>query len=220
MTEGTTTIEPKPRDPRALNAYRHGLTGQVLILTPEDEAAYKIHCQSIHDALVPVAGMEVELAQDIADDRWRLKQAAALQTNIFAIGLLMPQPITANHPQIDAAFAQARVWLSDGKNIALLGLYEHRIQRKVEKNMAMLRQLQQDRRAALQQAVEEAATLAKLAANKGESFDPERDLPRLTQYPQFDFSNPEIARLVAHACRLADARPPLQKSSKSLRMAA
>ena len=31
--------ELKPRDPRALNAYRHGLTGQVLIMTPEDQAA-------------------------------------------------------------------------------------------------------------------------------------------------------------------------------------
>jgi len=40
---------PKPRDPRALNAYRHGLTGQVLIFTPEDEAAYKAHCACIHE---------------------------------------------------------------------------------------------------------------------------------------------------------------------------
>ncbi|MDR3702939.1 MAG: hypothetical protein P4L56_25055, partial [Candidatus Sulfopaludibacter sp.] len=76
-------IEPKPRDPRALNAYRHGLTGQVLILTPEDEVAYKAHCQTIHQTLAPVGGMEVELAQEIADDRWRLKLAAALDNNIY-----------------------------------------------------------------------------------------------------------------------------------------
>ena len=32
---------PKKRDPRALNAYRRGLTGQVHILTPADQVAYE-----------------------------------------------------------------------------------------------------------------------------------------------------------------------------------
>jgi hypothetical protein len=39
--------QPKPRDRRAFNAYRHGLTGQVLINTPADQAAYDKHCQGI-----------------------------------------------------------------------------------------------------------------------------------------------------------------------------
>jgi len=201
-------IEPKKRDPRALNAYRHGLTGQVLILTPEDEAAYKTHCTNIHESLAPVGGMELDLTQDIADDRWRLKHAAAIQTNIFAMGLTMPDAITANHPEIDAALSQARTWLAEGKNIALLGLYEHRIQRKVEKNLAILRQLQQERRAALKQAVEEATILAQAAAAKGEPN------------PEFDFSNPEMPRLVAHAVRLAAAKHHLAPPKNSLRKAA
>jgi len=202
------SIEPKKRDPRALNAYRHGLTGQVLILTPEDEAAYKTHCTNIHQALDPVGGMELELTQDIADDRWRLKHAAAIQTNIFAMGLTIPDAITAHHSEIDAAFSQARTWLAEGKNIALLGLYEHRIQRKVEKNLAILRQLQQERRAALKQAVEEATILVQAAAAKGEP------------YPEFDFSSPEMPRLVTHAVRLAAAKQHLPIPKNSLRKAA
>jgi hypothetical protein len=54
-------------------------------------------------------------------------------------------------------------------------LYEHRIQRRVEKNMDMLRELQQERKATLQQAVEEDALLTQLAASKGETYDFERD---------------------------------------------
>jgi hypothetical protein len=77
----------------------------------------------------------------------------------------------------DVALAQARVWLADGKNLQLLGLYEHRIQRRVEKNMDMLRGLQQERKAALQQAVEEVALLTQLAASKGETYAFERDYP-------------------------------------------
>src|SRR5271169_3347822 len=110
MNETPTVSEPKPRDPRALNAYRHGLTGQVLILTPEDQGAYQEHCNSIRESLLPVGGMECQLVQSITDDHWRLNLAVALQTNIFATGLTDPDKITTDHPQIDTAFAQARVW--------------------------------------------------------------------------------------------------------------
>ncbi len=211
---------PKPRDPRALNAYRHGLTGQVLIFTPEDEAAYKAHCHDLHEFWAPVGGMEVELVQEIADDRWRLKHAAALINNSFALGMTRPDTITAHHPEIDAAFAQTRTWQDDPKSIALLTLYQQRIKNKETKTTTLLRQLQQERREALKQAVEEAALLAQLAASKGETLHIERDLPSLTSYPQFDFSNPELARLITHAQRLNEARKLFSKPQKPQRMAA
>ena len=210
------TITPKPRDPRALNAYRHGLTGQVLILTPEDEVAYKAHCRDLHQFWAPVGGMETELVQEIADDRWRIKHATALMNNTFALGMTKPDTITAHHPEIDAAFAQTRTWHDDQKDLALLSLYQQRIKNKEIKTTTLLRQLQQERREALKQAVEEAALLAQLAASKGETLD----LPRLTSYPQFDFSNPELARLILHAQRLAEARKLFPKAQNPLRKAA
>jgi hypothetical protein len=211
---------PKPRDPRALNAYRHGLTGQVQIFTPADQVAYDKHCRGIHESLAPAAGMEIDLVQSICDDRWRLKRAAGMENALFAIGLGEPDTVTAGHEEIDAAFAHARVWLEEGKNLQLLTLYESRIQRRVEKNLAMLRQLQQDRQAALQKAVEEATLLAQLAASKGESYDIERDFPREALPPQFDFSLHQIARLAAHNHRLAEAKKQFQASPKPLRHAA
>jgi hypothetical protein len=50
MTYEPSSPSSKPRYPRALNAYRHGLTGQVHILTPEDEVAYRKHCSGIHES--------------------------------------------------------------------------------------------------------------------------------------------------------------------------
>ena len=138
MTEDPITTQVKPRDPRALNAYRHGLTGQVLILTPEDQAAYDSHCRGIRDSLAPIGAMEADLVQSITDDRWRLKHAGAMENALFAMGLSMPGGLTHDHPEIDAAFSQARVWLAKGANLALLTLYENRIQRRVEKNMELL----------------------------------------------------------------------------------
>ena len=211
--------KPKPRDGRALNAYRHGLTGQVLILTPEDQAAYLKHSQGIQESLAPSGAMETDIAQSIADDRWRLKHAAAMEAAIFALGIEAARPFTG-HPEIDAAYAQATTWLKDGKSIALLSLYESRIQRRVEKNLATLRQLQQDRQAALQQAVEQAQLLAQLAANKGESYDIERDFPSELLPRQSVCSRRQIARLAAVSRRLAEAKKQCQAPQKSLRHAA
>src|SRR5271165_2305382 len=202
-----TIPEPKPHDPRALNAYRHGLTGQVHILTQDDKVAYDKHCRGIHDAFAPSGAMEADLVQSIAEDRWRLKRAAAIESSIFAMGI-EPGGIDSSHPEIEVALLQAKVWLSEGKNLQLLGLYEHRMQRRVEKNMDMLRQLQQERKAAVQQALEDAARIAEHADNRHEDYDPATEFPAGLLPPQFDFSKPEIARQVAHVCRLFKAGKP------------
>src|ERR1035438_1241296 len=92
MNENLIVSDPKPRDPRALNAYRHGLTGQVLILPPDDQAAYLLHCQGIQESLAPEGAMETGLVQSVADDRWRLTRAAAIENSIFAIGIGAARP--------------------------------------------------------------------------------------------------------------------------------
>ena len=51
-------MSPKPQpqgDPRTLNAYRHGLTGQVRFCTPADEQAYKKHCAGYMEDFAPKA---------------------------------------------------------------------------------------------------------------------------------------------------------------------
>ena len=213
-------IELKPRDPRALNAYRHGLTGQVLIMTPEDQAAYHQHCQNMKRALAPEGAFEAGLVQSIADDRWRLFRAASLDINTCAVSISEPDKIITEHPQAQTAFAQAVAWAADSKNMNLLSLYEGRIQRRVERNLKMLKESQAERKAALKQAVEEAALLAQAAQIQGETYDIEREFPPSALPPQFDFSLPEIARLATHQARVAGARKLVQAPRKGFRMAA
>ena len=197
-----TTIEAKPRDKRAFNAYRHGLTGQVLVIAPSDEQPYKDHCHSIHQYFAPVGGMEVDLVQQIADDRWRMERAAAMESSILARGLNQPDDAVSGNEEVDIALAKGRIWEDRKKELNLLTLYENRIQRRVEKNIALLRQLQQDRRALLQQIVEEAAIL-------GETYDfPPEALP-----PNFVYSMPQIHRLAAHHRRLESVRKPTRRAA-------
>jgi hypothetical protein len=148
--------------------------------------------------------MEIDIAQSIADDRWRMKRAAALENSIFAAGITQPGDIVTENDEVDAALAQGQVWVAEAGNLQLLTLYESRIQRRFERNMAELRVIQAERNAALQQAVERAALIQELAENKGETFDIETEFPVETLSPKFDFSTKQIASLASvHRCLLA-----------------
>ena len=196
------TESSKPRDRRAFNAYRHGLTGQVVVILPFEQAAYEKHCSGIHQSLSPQGAMETDLVQSVADDRWRLQRAAAIEANIYAIGLTGPDKLHTGHEQSDAALAMARTFLEHGGDLALLSLYEGRLQRKVERNIALLRQLQQDRRAALREAVEAAAILAEAD-----------EFPESARPPEFVCSTAQFAVLVRHQRRLLAARKPIRRAA-------
>jgi hypothetical protein len=207
----------KPRDRRAWNPVKHNLTGQILLATDAEQAAYDSLCRGMRESLTPEGPLEDHLVQQIADDRWRLQRAAALESAIFADGqTLHAEEPASDNPELDAALAQGRTWLAESRNLALLSLYESRIQRRFERNMAELRQLQSARQAALQQAVEEAAQLTQLAQSQGRSFD----LVEYCAAARFVFSAHDIERRVSRYLRLQEAKRFIASSHKPLRRAA
>ena len=196
-----------------LNAYRHGLTGQINLLTADEHEAFDKHCTGIRESLEPVGALEVELAQSIAEDHWRLKRARAIETGIFALGhegalgsLVTNDRDDPAQLPIDEALSRARTWLAKSDNFQLLALYEQRIHRAIEKNMAQLRTLRAERKAIHQQALEEAQLLAQLAYSKGEKYDPANDFPPEILQIGSDFSSVGIRRLIARNQRLNEAR--------------
>src|SRR6516165_9444649 len=152
LPTGPRTEEGKRRS--SLNAFRHGLTGQIVIHTPEDQAAFQRHCDAIREALKPVGALETDLAQAIAEDKWRLNRARALENSIFTLGFQEHSDPNAGHPEVDAALAQGRTWIAQARNLQLLTTYEQRIRRSVEKNMAEIKALQAERKAAIAEAEE------------------------------------------------------------------
>ncbi len=200
-----------------LNAYKHGLTGQIHLLTAAEQTAFDAHCKSICEALAPVGALEIDIAQAIAEDRWRLKRARAIETGIFAAGrqgLLgfnpgNPSVGTTEDPAqllIEDTLIQARTWLAKNDNFLLLALYEQRINRTIERNMAELRTLRAERKAARDQALEEAVLLAQLAQSKGKKYDPAADFPPQPLGIDSDFSVAAITLLIARTQRLNQAR--------------
>ena len=196
-----------------LNAYKHGLTGQIHLLTAAEQTAFDAHCKAICEALAPVGALEIDIAQAIAEDRWRLKRARAIETGIFAAGqrgLLGFAAVAAVEDPaqllIEDTLIQARTWLAKNDNFLLLALYEQRINRTIERNMAELRTLRAERKAARDQALEEALLLSQLAQSKGEKYDPAADFPPQLLGTNSVFSPAAITLLIARTQRLNEAR--------------
>jgi len=196
-----------------LNAYKHGLTGQIHLLTAAEQTAFDAHCKSICEALAPIGALEIDIAQAIAEDRWRLKRARAIETGIFAagqqglLGFNPGVPATEDPAQllIEDTLIQARTWLAKNDNFLLLALYEQRINRTIERNMAELRTLRAERKAARDQAIEEALLLSQLAQSKGEKYDAVADFPPELLRINSDFSVAAITLLIARTQRLNEA---------------
>jgi len=131
----------------SLNNLRHGLTGQTTVFSPEDRAAHDKFCAGIMESLKPENALELQIAQSIADDHWRLNRVFAIESNIFALGhLKSPAPPDSEAPEIHDALNSARVFLADAKQFALLSIYEQRIHRNLQKSMAQFNDLQTARR--------------------------------------------------------------------------
>ena len=199
---GPKTPEGKAR--ASLNAWRHGLTGQVATLPEEDRDAFQKFTRDIRLAYHPEGPLETQIAQAIAEDEWRLSRARAIENNVLALGHSTPDAdVIAENTQIHAAFTQARTFWRNPEKFALLSIYEQRISRKIQRNEARLYALQAERKAALEQALEDARLLAEAAESEGHPYDP---APDLTTRHGFAFSPPEFARLLDRHRRLTRAR--------------
>lgn len=196
LSTGPRTPEGKQRS--SLNGLRHGLTGQFNLMPHEDRRAFDHFCAGLLKDLAPAGDLETSLATSIAQDHWRLNRARAIEENVFALGAIA-NPVDADAaPDALAALTQAQTFLKDAPQLGLLTLYAQRLHRAIEKNMAALRQLQSERKAASQQALEEALLLAELNESQ--------NLPLDEIASGFGFSTPELTRQLDRRRRLKLAK--------------
>jgi hypothetical protein len=202
---GPTKPEPKTETGKqraSLNAYKHGLTGQIHVFSPEEHAAFEKHCESITEDLAPVGATERQLAQSIAENHWRLNRARAIEACTFSCTQSSMESVDPAYQPMMQAIANAKTWMQQGNNLQLLSLYEQRIQRSIERSMAELRTLRAERKAARDRALEEAVLLAQLAKSKGETYNLAADFPNSNSV----FSTTEWQPQFARKQRLDEAR--------------
>jgi hypothetical protein len=145
LSTGPKTDTGKKR--ASLNAHRHGLTGQAMILSAEELAAYKHHCEVFRKQHQPASEYENILVQILADTTWRLLRVPAIEAGILAHGRARRgQYISVEDAELRHSLATASEFRNQAKALANITLYEQRLTRQFERTLAQLQTLQSDRR--------------------------------------------------------------------------
>jgi hypothetical protein len=216
----TGPVTPEGKRKASLNALRHGLTGQTVVLPSDDLAAYQTSCAKFHAELKPKGLLETKAVQTMADTYWRLDRIRAMENNLFALALEEQEPLSSD-PLISSALAQAKSLDRNADLLARLSLYEQRLNRTLAQAQAHLKQLQQERAAAEARELQAAEEILNLKEALNEEWAPEQN--------GFDFSSAELDDYICrrqltkeaenfhYRGRLPDrpARPVLDPSSDS-----
>jgi hypothetical protein len=181
----TLKVKKGPASPQAkervkYNALRHGFTGQVLIMTPEERQKFDPFVKGMMTDLAPVGTHETFLANSMAEEAWRLNQIRARCTNLSAVGDFdgagdKYRPMESQNPRIETAVIDAVVARDQSKQLALMSLYGQRTQRAYEKYKKELIDLQEKRKADQAAELEQARLLFQLADSQGLAYDPRQD---------------------------------------------
>jgi hypothetical protein len=142
---------PQGKATSSMNAVKTGLTGRTVLLPSDDAEAYQRHLIAYENEFQPVGLRERELVQSLADIQWRLQRIPGLEMAIYARGR---EEFAAQFEELDPEVRSARIDLETfihyQKPLRNLQIQEGRLQRQRAKDMAELRELQEERRQAEQ----------------------------------------------------------------------
>jgi hypothetical protein len=185
-----------------LNALRHGLTGQTIVLPTEDHSAYQRHSQSFLDEYLPKGATETQLVQSLLDTSWQLNRAAAVETNLFSLGITESEDrIRASHPEAETALAMALAYREHYRAFANIGIYRQRLAREFERTLVLLRQIQAERRENEERQLDNAAKILKMH----QAENPHRPDPYNPADDGFVFSKAEIETYIGREERWQQA---------------
>jgi hypothetical protein len=160
----------------ALNALRHGLTGQIIVLPSDDLKAYQHHLKSFNREYQPKGATETHLVQTLADTAWRQARVSALENNLLTLGIVRePDQLTEAPEQVQQALSIAASLESQTRALSNLSLHGQRLTRQFEKTLALLEQLQSKRKIEENHQFHQASVLLEMHQLKEEPYDPSDD---------------------------------------------
>jgi hypothetical protein len=162
---GTKTREGKKKS--SLNALRHGLTGQVVVMPNEDLVLYQAHLKTFEDEYNPAGATEQHLVQALADTSWRLNRVAALETNLLSLA-------PTGDPLVDALGIAASLE-SKCQALANLSMHTQRLSRQFERTVTQLRDLQKTRLEQEKDDLEDLLAIQDMYEARGETYDHSAD---------------------------------------------
>jgi hypothetical protein len=158
-----------------LNATRHGLTGQTVVMPHEDMEAFNNFTAAIVASLQAVGALETQLAQSYAGFQWRINRAAALEETMFTLGIMeeIAENLNIEHPEAHNATSNAKTFRADAKEFDKLSMYSQRLVNQAGKVLKQLTQLQAERRQREKSEMAEALAIYKAHRAQNATFDPQ-----------------------------------------------
>jgi hypothetical protein len=126
------------------NSTKHGLTGHTILKTPQEDISYATYSHHLMPDLAPANAIEQDFAERIVYDSWRIRRAAAIEANLFAIA---EAAFDTGDDSRDDALNDAHTFQVNDRTFNLMSLYQQRLQRSIHRDLEMLRKMQKDRKA-------------------------------------------------------------------------
>ena len=122
---------------------RNPVTGQSVLMIEADAESHRKFIAEFVASLKPDGMLEIQLAQRLAQDTWRINRIHAVEENIFALGHSEPfAKMETSHPEIHAAMVQALTFRNDPKLLAYIAGYEQKLTKNFHLNLNQLLKLQ------------------------------------------------------------------------------
>ena len=123
---------------------RDPATGQSVLRTESDADSHRRFIAEYVATFKPDGMIEIQLAQRLAQDTWRINRIHAVEENIFALGHSEPfaNNMKSAHPEIHAAMVQALTFRNDPKVLSYIATYEQKLTKNFQINFNMLLKLQ------------------------------------------------------------------------------
>jgi hypothetical protein len=185
------------------NALNHGLASPkpAHVALPGEEDALASHLESYRNAYAPAGQPEEDLVRTLAESYWRLTRAHKLENALFS--QILQQD---DYKDLDPTVAKAVAWSDKDTGLQRMALYAQRIQRTAEKTAVALKAIQQERKAAYNQAKEEAMYLTQLSLAGANNFEPALHFGAPHLHGGFVYSPDEIKLALLRVARLEEAR--------------
>jgi hypothetical protein len=157
-----------------MNALKHGLAGQTVVLPTEDLAAYQALRRRFFSEARPVGIFEEQCVEMIANESWLLARANALQSNLFAQGQIKHAHRTeTDDPRVHTAMTGVHTLIEHVGNLEKLSRYQLRHHKMYRDNLKQLRELQAERKQL------EVSARRKAAGAADDGVEPDATLPKL-----------------------------------------
>jgi hypothetical protein len=165
-SHGPTSPEGKQRS--SLNATKHGLTGQSLVLSPDEQAPYAQFVKDYFEEWQPFDAITRQLTQQLCDAHWSIHQIFVQQSNLLAMINAATVQLNETTDPITAATTVAKL----SKTLHTYSIYETRRRRFADAIEDKLTTLMNDRAELIKQELPMAAKIAKQYKTQGKTFLP------------------------------------------------